>query len=488
MTGTGMTRNDMTGTGTTKTAVASAALAIACAGALWAAPALAQTSTGEAAKARKGEVSRELQSQQPKPVSIIAPEDVSFQDVLENPSDPAVNLAYARKLIAEGRLEVASATLERILLQYPNLDDVRLLYAIVLYRLDSLDESRSELELLLSRDTTTQIRAEAERYVGLIESAQQSLRKTATLSLGAHLDTNRNAYPGGGDFLILNNFVQGTGKSERDIGWLALGTAEVRYDTGDQKTQELSARVSGILDNQIKFDALDVRGAIFEFGALHKEVFADIRPRVRYAYIELSQRKYVADTAVGVTLERNLPPDGLSGSFDAELGYEDFSNTDDVPLASEQEGRYWLVKPGVTYVVNPSVRLSGALHHKDKQADKRFESYKTWGGEISLLQVYENNSYLVFDGALDFQKYRDFDPFISTSRQRSDRDWTVGVTYGMPLMNVIRLIDDDVELPAGWDDFDLALSGTYTRQDSNIPNFDYQNWRGQVLISKRWTF
>lgn len=455
---------------------------------LWTGPAWAQAATGEAAKARKGEVSRSLQSQQQEPVRVIAPEDVSFQDVLENPSDPAVNLAYARKLIAEGRLEVASATLERILLQYPNLNDVRLLYAIVLYRLDSLDEARSELNLLLSRETTAQIRSEAERYAGQIEQAQQSLHKTATLSLGGHVDTNRNAYPGGGDFLILNTPLQGTGERERDVGWLALGTAEIRYDTGDQQTQELSARVSAIVDNQVKIDPLDLRGAIFEFGMLHKETFADIRPRVRYSYIELSQRKYVADTAAGVNLERRLGVDGLTGMLDAEIGYENFSNTDDIPLASEQQGRYWDVKTGAAYVVDPTMRVSGAVHHRDKKADVRFEAYKTWGIEASVLKVYDNNSYLAVDGSVDFQKYRDFDTFISTNKQRSDRDLTLSVTYGLPLLTVIHLVDEEVTLPAGWDDFDLALSGTYTRQHSNIPNFDYHNLRGQVLLSKRWTF
>lgn len=470
--------------------VAMRALALAATaslGLVWATAPLAQTSTGEAAKARKGEVERDIQGR-PAGTAVIAPDDVTFQDVLDNPADPGINLAYARKLIAEGRLEVASATLERILLQYPNLNDVRLLYAIVLYRMDSLDEARSELDLLLSRDTTAQIRSEAERYASLIESAQQSLRKTASLSLGGHLDTNRNAYPGGGDFLVLNVPVQGTGKRERDVGWLALGSAEIRYDTGDQKTQELSARVTGILDNQVKIDALDLRGAIFEFGMLHKEPVADIRPRIRYAYIDLSQRKYVADSSVGVLLERKLPVDGLMGNFDAEIGYEDFSNTDDIPLATEQEGRYWVLKPGASYVVDSTMRISGALLHKDKDADKSYESYKTWGGEVSVLKVYENNSYLTFDGTLEFQKYRDFDPFISTSKQRSDRDWSVTVTYGLPLMNVIHLIDEEVTLPDGWNDFDLSLSGTFTRQDSNVENFDYQNWRGQVLLSKRWTF
>ena len=451
----------------------------------------AQTTTGEAAKNRKSELDRSRAAgQQGGGSSVTLPDGpVTFQDVLANPSDPGINLTYARQLIAEGRLEVAAATLERILLEYPNLNDVRLLYAIVLYRMDSLDEARSELDLLLSRDLTPAIRSEAERYAGIIQSAQQSLKGVATLSLGGHLDTNRNAYPGGGDFIVLNVPVQGTGKRERDVGWLALGSAEIRYDTGDQKTQELSARATGIVDNQVKIDPLDLRGAIFEFGMLHKEPLAEIRPRIRYGYIELSQRKYVADSAVGFSVDHRLAAvDGLTLTFDGELGYEDFSNTDDVPLATEQEGRYWDAKVGGTYIIDQTSRVTAFLHHKDKHADKRYESYKTTGGEVSLLKVFTNDSYVTVDGFLDFQKYRDFDPFISTAKQRSDRDWSIGLTYGLPLLKVIHLVDSDVTLPSGWDDFDLALSGTYTRQDSNIPNFDYANWRGQLLLSKRWNF
>ena len=73
---------------------------------------------------------------------------VTYEDVLKDPNNIALNVRYAQDQIARGEVLGAAATLERILLMNPKLPDVRLLYAVVLYRLDSLDEAQRELDTL----------------------------------------------------------------------------------------------------------------------------------------------------------------------------------------------------------------------------------------------------------------------------------------------------------------------------------------------------
>lgn len=231
-----------------------------------------------------------------------------------------------------------------------------------------------------------------------------------------------------------------------------------------------------------------MRAGIAEFDLLQRTSLADLRPRLRYSYVALHQRKYVAESSVGMRVERRLATPGWQIFGDGELGYEDYSNTRDVPFAAEQEGRYIQAKSGAYYVVSRSLRLMGALRYRDKDADKRYEDYQLWGVEGSLVQVFENNTYLSFDASLDWQRYGQADPFISTTKDRTDKDWIFNVTYGIPLLQAITVFDSDATMPEGWDDLDLTLTGGYQRQESNIPNFSYNNWRAQVLVTKRWNF
>ena len=56
-----------------------------------------------------------------------------------------MNLRFARSQIARENIRGASATLERILLLEPGRPDVRLLYAVVLFRLDNTQDAEREL-------------------------------------------------------------------------------------------------------------------------------------------------------------------------------------------------------------------------------------------------------------------------------------------------------------------------------------------------------
>jgi Flp pilus assembly protein TadD len=104
------------------------------------------TDPARQATRRAGEIeaiSREAEDQR-----LLRPErEVTYEDVLANPDNIDLNFAYAQVQIARGDLKNAAATLERILLIEQDLPRVRLLYAIVLFRLDNLDEAERELHL-----------------------------------------------------------------------------------------------------------------------------------------------------------------------------------------------------------------------------------------------------------------------------------------------------------------------------------------------------
>ncbi len=138
---------------------------------------------------------------------------ISFDDVLASPDDAGTNFRYAQEMIQKGRLDVAATTLERILILHPELDRIRLLYAVVLFRLDSVDEAEAEFRLLAKRKLARREEREVERYIALIEKRQKRVKGSSTTTAGLHFDSNRTAFPESGVLQVLNVPASGGGRT-----------------------------------------------------------------------------------------------------------------------------------------------------------------------------------------------------------------------------------------------------------------------------------
>ena len=413
---------------------------------------------------------------------------VTFQDVLAHPDDPEINISYARRLIAEGRLGLASATLERILLLNPNLDNVRLLYAVVMYRLDNIDEARRELQLLLEKQLSPTMQAEAERYAALIEARSNPLQRTASVTIGMHHDSNRNAYPRGRDFLVLGVPVKGTSRSRRDWGRIALGNVVYRFDTGRQNAQEIYGDVSFLLDDQVTRNNLDVGATLVEGGLVYKAALAKFVPKIGYNYIELNGRKYVGDTWMGVSAERRIFSPKFTGMAEILLGRENFSNSRLAPFATEQNGNYFTTEFTGLFNYDQTTRLKGSYKFKDNTAKVSFNGYQSHRAQAEMVRLLPHRGFLIAGLTAERQFYDSVDPFVTSMQKRMDTDWNMGLTLGMPFGEAMHLLDEETVIPDGWRELLMSVSTNYTISQSNIPNYDYNNLRFQALMTKRWAF
>src|SRR5690606_34823304 len=123
---------------------------------------------------------------------------VTLEQVLAAPDDLELNYRFAQTQIADGDLRGAMSTLERILLTRPELARVRLLYAIVLFRLDNTDEAERELRTLQGMEMSPSLRAELEQALREIERRRRTTRYAANLTFGVQGNTNRDAAPDSG--------------------------------------------------------------------------------------------------------------------------------------------------------------------------------------------------------------------------------------------------------------------------------------------------
>lgn len=455
------------------------ALAAIAQAALGAASAFAQVAPGtQAADERVREAERAAEAarrQAPPP---------SFGELLANISDPDLNLRYAEGQVAQGRLDLAAATLERILLTRPDLDQVRLFYAAVLFRLDQIGESEQEFRILQGRPLPAGQQAEVERYLKLIAERRQPFKQAVSISAGLHYDDNRNAYPTNKEFDILGIRVRGNDREEGDVGRLLIGTYEFRYDPGLQQTQEIFGDLSLYLDDQAEVDQLDTRAALAQIGLRYRTDAATLIPSIFFNYIDLDQDKYLGDYGLRLRAERPVSPK-LLAFVEGELGYEHFNNSDNIPFAGEQTGRYAAARVGGRYVLDPKTALDGWYRFRDKEAVP-FETYVGHQFAARATRTLPRRAFVLLDASIERQLYEENDPFISNTN-RQDTDWSLGATYGQPFGEIVAYATD-AALPEGWSDVIVSLNGEYQRTNSNIPNYDYDNWRAQVLFTKRFNF
>src|SRR5262249_26962011 len=149
--------------------------------------------------------------------------------------------------IRQGDLLGALSTLERILLKNPNIPRVRLIYAIVLYRLNAVAEAERELDNVLKLRMDDGLRRELEYYRGQIAREKQATKFTAILRFGWNYDSNRNAAPITRGIVSSGAFVPLPGETPTH-SLESVARLEVEHDLGFQRRHRLIGSVSGIYD------------------------------------------------------------------------------------------------------------------------------------------------------------------------------------------------------------------------------------------------
>jgi len=212
---------------------------------------------------RAGEAGREARE-----LPVIEGGAVTFDEVMRDPDNIDLNYRYAQTQIALGDVRGAAATLERILLIEPDLPRVRLLYAVVLFRLDNLDDAERELLAVRELDMPASLRTEIDLYLDEIGKRRQRTRIRALASVGAQYDTNRNSGPSSGRLFFVGSEIPATGTARHrgDASFNAIGRVDLSHDLGYQQRHKLVGSATYYDSDQVRQDSLDLRALTGEGG------------------------------------------------------------------------------------------------------------------------------------------------------------------------------------------------------------------------------
>lgn len=445
---------------------------------------LAQTPAIE----RTGEVGRDIetvrQTQQIRSVDLGKLDDgvdVTFAQMLADPDNIELNVRFALTQIRQGNVRGAGATLERILLIAPNIAEVRVLYAVVLFRLDNLDEAEREMRTVLELPLSPDLRKQIDDYLAQIEKRRKRTRFVLSANMSYQYDWNRNSAPGSEERLVFGVPTPLTGTSTRqdDMSMNGLVRLSFEHDLGSQARHLMLGSVSYYGGEQVQQDDLDLQAVFADWGYQLDFTPLTVTPQVLYKNIRLARQKYL-DVFGASTRAQYVFSTSFTGFVAGKVEQQSFRDVGGGAGATEQDGRNYQLTAGAGYILDPRQRVQLSVEHTRNSASRRWESYDRDGVTFSHTWLLGSGAFLLSSLGTFLDRYDGADPFIDTLTRR-DKTLRARTTFGIPLGSL-------GEVPDGWADISLTATAEAYRQISTITNYTYNNYRFSVGLGKVWEF
>jgi hypothetical protein len=410
-------------------------------------------------------------------------ETVSYADILANPDDIDLNYRYAQSQVVAGELRGAASTLERILLIAPDLARVRLLYAVVLYRLDNLSEAEREFEAVSKLPMADTLRVEVDYYLEQIALRRKPTRYTATLGGGLQWDSNRNAGPEGGQILFLDTpFDLVLGRKQSDFSGVMLAALRAQHDLGYDAGHSLNGGLQVYGQKQVDVTDLDLMAIAGEAGGTYRTPWADVQPGIFATYLNLGGESYVSTIGTGVRANRRVTKDlDLFARF--RFDYEFFEALDQSPITDQRTGARVQGVAGASWTPLPVLRFDAAVGAVHKAADQDFYAYT---GPIAFLSgtwLLGRGQFLLSTFSFEYDGYEGPEPIISPKTRR-DEIYIGGLTYGAPLGFLMPFLPQS----RAFRDTLITVNATYLNEQSTIENYEYDDLRFTVMYTKTFQF
>lgn len=409
---------------------------------------------------------------------------VTYEDVLKDPDNIDLNYRYAKDQIANGEFAGASATLERILLINPDLADVRLLYAVVLYRLDNFNEAQKELDLLNTLPLPVEIKTEVDQYQKKIRSKKRRTHFGVRESIGWGYDTNRNAAPHSKQQLVSNVTQDVTGSSVRrgDTHFINVTTADITHDLGYKAGHSIFASFTYFLQEQTKVHSLNLGSFQYEVGGTYKSKYLNFTPSFFASHIFLSDQTFLRSQGGNFLFDRSFGKK-LNTFYNFRIERQDYLNISESSTSYERKGpqidNFW----GFQYVLLPTMRWMTSLGYAHKFAKQTYNAYDRISLNNTHTWIWPKGQFVINVLNAYFDNYVSPD-FSIASKQRHDKSIRYRATYGLPLETALigKLF------PKPFKNIVFTISYEYFHALSSVTNYTYTNNKIEGLFTKRFEF
>jgi hypothetical protein len=405
-----------------------------------------------------------------------APAEPSYADVLAHPDDAPLNLAYALRLVREGHLNAAAATLERVLLTHPEADDVRLTYMIVLYRLDDLAGAKRESDVLAKRGLSGQLAAEYARYSERIVALAKPTRFSAYFGSGVRVDSN----------VVLTTDENGVKPRDGDVSYISMAGFGVEHRPASGPIDAVFAQLN--VGSRLNAEHNDF--SLFTGG-----VEAGFDKRFGGLLLRLSGFANAAMVGGDIYSREAGLRARLSYEFtgqwkligDVEAAETRFSDIDIAVREKEHDGHRWRGGGGFVFQADDRNQFTVQAHWSKKDAVNDAYSYTARDIEGRWLGTFIAGQYASATVRYTKVSYDGYDSDYGAIRD--DDVLRARLSYGLPVRTLGSWVGfDTTNAFFSFGDVVLQTSLDYVNQRSNIADFDYSDVGAEVLLTRRFQF
>lgn len=405
----------------------------------------------------------------------VTPYERALQGVLDDVANPEKSFEFVTAAVAAGDLRGAAAALERILLIDPRLANVRLELGEIYLRMGNTELAQYHIrEALRATNMPQTVRLRATRMLAQTSALTQRNTFRFEGRFGYRHDSDANAGPSSNSVYGVDPFTLQTvlvpltsGGAAPDSALEASIQATHSFALGGARGSSWDSDFTGYSVTYSKFHTLNQYSFGVETGptlvvAGTSEAPISLRPLALAGKAYLHGSSYYSYAGGGL---------GVSAFWNPAIVTQlritrEHRRFDDTPLIflSDRSGNYTSAELRQIWQLG-HVQLSAGLTGRKADADQNYQSYNEFGGLAGARyfgvlgtaqrpwNVYANVNYTRagYDAA---------DPFINPGLTRHDQrtDMAGGVEIG-----VTRTISTSLDL-------------AYTRLNSNLPNYQYDNF------------
>lgn len=418
-------------------------------------------------------------------LSAVTVERVAAQDfdaVLAAPDDPDLNLDFARRAADAGDLNGAAGALERVLIADSNRHGARLLYAVILYRLDDLQGARDQLDLLEPVTLTPLQRAEAARYRVRIERSRSTTRFSGSLSAAVTYEEDA-----AGALTTQFDSIVTPPVSEEGSAAVIAARFTATHDLGGAPGYAVFGSVGGY--DRSTFDNIDgdVRRGDIEGGLSYTGRLNSWNISAVARTLDLLGDPYMRE--VGAKAQARWR---TSNATTVSVSGEAVSQTFDEPgvdavaliIGGDRDGWRYDFNVGLTHRLDARSSVGVSAGWQDKQADYEPFGYSGPGVQARYDTATRRGQYLAISGGMQWLEYDAPDPVfvgVGAPAREDTRSWA-RVAVGAPFSAFTT-----AGATGDWRQ-DVGIEGalTYGARDSLAPLADYDSWGAELRLT--WRF
>ena len=211
----------------------------------------------------------------------------------------------------------------------------------------------------------------------------------------------------------------------------------------------------------------------------------DITPVAEGGVLRLSEEFFYSYGGISLSATHRIDSK-LAVNAGLRWRYEEFDAIIESPGADGRTGHRYEVGVGTTYRHAPTQILNVSFNFIGKDGKVDFEDYYGFRLDAGLTVGLFEGHFLQLTLTVGRRDYDGPEVFVSPFQTRTDQYGRARLTYGLPLTYLIGAVGGSA--PTYLDGINVLPAVEYYKQSSNLPNFDYDNIKVSLMLSKRFDF